>query len=117
MNRYPLLPYAIIGLLAVFVMVIVSYIGLNQREARENPENNALDIADVDAIYKNTCAVCHGDDLEGASAPPLVDVGGRMSKEEIKTMIIEGSEDQSMPGGLVNNEQAELIAEWLAEQQ
>lgn len=118
MIRNPLIPYAIIAILGVVTVIVVSYFGVNQREAIQNPDavEAGETLEDPEEIYKNTCASCHGDDLSGETATELQQVGNRLSEEEIKTIIIEGT-DTGMPGGLVNNEEAEILSEWLAEQE
>jgi len=48
---------------------------------------------DTTSLYKNNCASCHGDHLEGAppTFPALVDIGKRRSREEITSIIREGT--------------------------
>ena len=44
------------------------------------------------SLYKNACASCHGDDRKGnATAPSLLDIAQRRSREEIATVIREGT--------------------------
>lgn len=62
--------------------------------------------------YKKACAVCHGNDLQGAPAYPRPITG--MSKEEVYIAIIEGV--RMMPGNLVTGEDAENLAVWIAAQ-
>ena len=47
---------------------------------------------DTTSLYKNNCAGCHGDDLQGAppTFPSLVDIGKRRTRDELKTLINEG---------------------------
>ena len=47
---------------------------------------------DTTSLYKNNCAGCHGDDLQGAppTFPSLVDIGKRRTREELTTLIKEG---------------------------
>lgn len=114
-SRNPILPYAIIAILGLFLVIIISYFGVNQREAILNPEAaEETAAADPEEIYKANCASCHGSDLTGDSAPDLTQVGNKLSEDEIKDIIINGTEG-GMPGGLVDNEQAAALAEWLAE--
>ncbi|WP_246055331.1 c-type cytochrome [Pseudalkalibacillus caeni] len=63
--------------------------------------------------YNQSCAGCHGKNLEGLNGPKLEDVGSRLSKEEILTKIKNGG--GGMPGGLVSGEKAENLASWLSE--
>ena len=53
---------------------------------------------DTTSMYKNNCGGCHGNDLKGAppSFPSLVDIGQRKSREELTSVIREGS--GRMPG-------------------
>lgn len=116
MNKNPVVPYAIIAVLGIFAVILISFLGANQRDARENPEENteeAVTLDDAEAIYKNSCASCHGGDLTGDSAPDLSQVGNRLDEDEIKDIIINGT-DGGMPAGQANNEEAGVLAEWLA---
>ncbi|MFN7249476.1 MAG: c-type cytochrome [Anaerobacillus sp.] len=61
--------------------------------------------------YRQSCLACHGANLEGASGPSLEGISERYTVEEIENIIKHGQ--GSMPGGLVSDEEAELIAEWL----
>lgn len=117
MGRNVLLPYAIIAVLGVLIVIAISFVGVNQRDAIENPEEaeeNAV-VLEPEEIYKNNCASCHGGDLTDGSAPPLNDVSERLSEDEIKDVIVSGRPDKGMPAGLVNAEEAGSLAEWLAE--
>jgi len=116
MSKNPVLPYAIIAIIGIFLVIIISYFGVNQRDAILNPDEaeETTEAADVDDIFKANCASCHGSDLTGGSAPDLTEVGDSHSADEIEEIIIEGT-DGGMPGGLVDNEQAAELAEWLAE--
>ena|SRR5690625_2259501 len=117
MGRNVLLPYAIIAVLGIFIMIAVSFGGANQRDAIENPEEEAEEnsvVMDAEDIYKNSCATCHGGNMDDGSAPSLNDVGSRLSEEEIKDIIINGT-DGGMPPGLATAEESAVLAEWLAE--
>lgn len=116
--RNPFIPYAIIAILGIVIMVIVAYFGVFQREAIQNPDavQEGESISSAEDIYKDSCASCHGGDLTGASGPELEQVGDRLSEDEIKDIIVDGI-PPGMPGGLVNNEEAGVLAEWLAEQE
>lgn len=53
---------------------------------------------DTKSLYKNNCGGCHGDDLKGAppTFPSLVDIGRRRSREELASIVREGT--GRMPG-------------------
>lgn len=121
MSKNPVFPYALIAVLGILAVILISYVGVNQRAElakEDNGEETEVieegEIAsDPEEIYKNNCAVCHGDDLSDGSAPELTQVGNKLSEDEIKEIIINGT--GSMPPGLVGNTEAELLAEWLSE--
>lgn len=64
-------------------------------------------------IYANNCASCHGNALEGYAGPKLEDIGNKMSKEEILETINNGA--KGMPAEIIQGEEAEKVAAWLAE--
>ncbi len=115
MSKNPVLPYGIIAVLGILAIIIVSYVGVDQREARENPEESENNVEELSAedLFKNNCAQCHGDDLTGDSAPGLTDVGSKLSAEEIEDIIINGQ--GAMPPGQASDAEAPVIAEWLSE--
>ncbi|HIV73654.1 MAG TPA: cytochrome c [Candidatus Pseudogracilibacillus intestinigallinarum] len=118
-----ILPFGIIAVVGIFAAIIVFYIGVEQREdirlAEENggeevTENNDGEVADdPEAVYANSCASCHGDDLSGAMGPDLTKVGSDHSADDIVNIINNGQ--GAMPPGLVGPEEADLLAEWLSE--
>lgn len=117
-----LLPFGIIAIVGFFLIIIVSYVGVFQREEIQLAEENGGEIEEVEdevtaldpeESYANSCASCHGGDLTGGAGPDLTAVGASLSEEEIETIINEGV--GTMPGGLVDPEQSAEIAEWLSE--
>ncbi len=117
MIRNPVIPYAIIAIVGIVMVVVFSYIGDNQRQAMNEEENGTTEeteeVGEPDEVYANSCVSCHGDDLSGASGPDLTQVGDRLSEDEIEDIIINGK--GSMPDGLTSLEEAEVLAEWLAD--
>ena len=68
----------------------------------------------AEQLVQQSCVSCHGGNLEGAGgAPGLADVGSRLSEEEIHDVIVNGR--PGMPGNLIKGEDAEAVAQWLAE--
>ncbi|KGR75792.1 cytochrome c551 [Ureibacillus sinduriensis] len=66
-------------------------------------------------LVKSNCISCHGGNLEGmGNTPSLADVGSRLSEDEIHDVIVNGR--GGMPGGLLQGEDAEAAAAWLAQQ-
>ncbi|TGB04279.1 cytochrome c550 [Halobacillus salinus] len=123
MRKNPVIPFAVIAVLGIVAMIIVSAAGINQREAIQNQEEHGgeqqeeaggeAESGDPEALFQNKCASCHGGDLSGGVGPNLQEVGSRYSAEEIKGIIENGR--GSMPPGLYTGEQAQAVADWLAE--
>lgn len=115
------LPFGIIAIVGIFIAIIVFYVGVSQRDdirlAEENGGEEVVEEGEVatdpEAVYASSCASCHGQDLTGGAGPDLTNVGSKLSEDEIHTVIMEGQ--GSMPPGLVGNEEADLLAEWLGE--
>jgi quinoprotein glucose dehydrogenase len=72
--------------------------GLLYVNSNEQPWVIRMVTHDTTSLYKNNCASCHGDDRTGAppTFPSLVDIGKRRSREEIASVIREGT--GRMPG-------------------
>lgn len=67
---------------------------------------------DAQAIFQGKCISCHGQNLEGGVGPDLTKVGSKYkSADEIKTIIVKGR--NGMPGGLVSEADAKVLADWL----
>lgn len=115
------LPFGIIAILGIFAAIIVYYVGVNQREDIRLAEENGGEVVedggevatDPEAIYANSCASCHGADLTGTVGPDLTSVGSKLSADEIEDVINNGL--GTMPPGIVNPEEAGILAEWLSE--
>jgi cytochrome c551 len=77
-------------------------------------ENDADEAVDADAaaqgeeIVQQSCISCHGNDLAGGSGPALIDVGDKFSDDELRDILVNGQ--GSMPGGLANGNEDEVIA-------
>ena len=74
--------------------------------------NDTANVTEEERIYQNNCASCHGKTLEGYAGPELVNIGNKMSKDEILETINKGA--NGMPAGIIKGEEAEKVAEWLA---
>ena len=70
--------------------------------------------ADIDgkSVVQQSCATCHGGQLQGGSAPALNQLGAKYSEEEILDIILNGKD--RMPPGIVKGEKAEAAAEYLS---
>ncbi|WP_042476586.1 c-type cytochrome [Bacillus ndiopicus] len=82
----------------------------------EKEDSSATPQAEGEKIVMQSCASCHGGQLQGMrNTPSLNDVGARLSEEEILNVILNGTSN-GMPPGLIKGEEAEKAAAWLAEQ-
>ena len=68
---------------------------------------------DGEAIYKETCAACHGEQLQGAVGPPVADMKSKYSEADALKIVNEGT--QKMPGNLLDKEASEIVTKWLME--
>ncbi|MBY6035457.1 cytochrome c [Fictibacillus nanhaiensis] len=112
MKRNPLIPFAIIGVIGIVLMLTMGGYGINEiHQASQDKEKAAMD---PQAIYKQNCSSCHGQNLEGNVGPALDKIGGTYSSEEIAEVIKNGK-GSGMPAGLVKGEEAKILVNWLAE--
>ncbi|MEH7112719.1 cytochrome c [Neobacillus niacini] len=68
---------------------------------------------DAEKIYSQKCSSCHGGDLKGGMGPDLTAVGASKSKEDIAAIIKDGT-NGGMPGGLIEGDDLDKVADWLA---
>jgi cytochrome c551 len=68
---------------------------------------------DAEKIYSQKCSSCHGGDLKGGMGPDLTAVGANKSKDEIAGIIKDGT-DGGMPAGLIEGDDLDKVADWLA---
>ena len=66
---------------------------------------------DGESIYKDSCAACHGDTLQGAVGPAVTNLKSKYSEAEVLNIVNKGTE--KMPGNLLDNEASEIVAKWL----
>ncbi|WP_174613833.1 cytochrome c550 [Virgibacillus ihumii] len=129
MKNNPVIPYAIIAVVGIFLVIIISVVGIDQRQAIEDEHKNGGEkqeqssgdsqgggttSTDPAKIFESTCASCHGADLSGGAGPALQKVGSRYSQEEIREIIKNGFPPQ-MPAGLLQGAEADAVAKWLSQ--
>src|SRR5690625_978692 len=85
-----------------------------EKERQKEIEEVGYNVELAEEMYKQSCAACHGDDLQGAVGPALDEVGKVLNEEEILDVIENGK--GSMPAGLLSGDEAVQISKWLAEQ-
>jgi len=88
----------------------------------EGSHGQAAPIADVPlnveaaaAVYEQSCLMCHGDQFQGGGGPALVDVGSRLTEQQIARKIQNGG--GGMPGfkSELTPEEIGNLSKWLSE--
>lgn len=68
----------------------------------------------AEQIVKQTCASCHGQNLEGVVGPNLTKIGSKYKPEEIENILKNGK--GGMPAGLLKDDtEVKAVAKWLSE--
>ncbi|GIO23114.1 cytochrome c [Oceanobacillus sp. J11TS1] len=132
MKKNPVIPYAIIAGLGILAVIIIAVIGIDQRQAIQEAEENGGEPTEqtegeeggesttadaAEQIFQTNCSSCHGADLSGANGPDLTEVGSRYSQEEI-TEIVQNGTDGGMPQfPQIQGEDLEALTKWLSEHQ
>lgn len=111
-------------LIAFAVFSLVKMVGCgtaqNGQETREPAEPapkaaGEYNEAQAKETYQNSCASCHGNNLEGGFGPSMEKIGSKLSKDEIDGIIQNGV--GSMPAQKqVSDADRDNLAAWLAEQ-
>ncbi|WP_096202449.1 c-type cytochrome [Bacillus sp. FJAT-45350] len=81
-------------------------------DAEETAGDVTYDVASAEAKYNQSCAACHGGNLQGGVGPSLE--GGAYTYEEIMHAIENGI--GTMPPNLAEGAEAENLSAWLANQ-
>lgn len=74
---------------------------------------NAKRPADGEGLYKFSCLSCHGENLEGAAGPPVINLGSKYSEGELLKLLNDGV--SMMPGGQLSDGEAKTVTKWLLE--
>ena len=110
-------------LLALFVGSALILGACGGGDTAEQPADNAgngggetaapaADNAAAEGLFAQSCASCHGQNLEGGVGPALTAVGGKLDAAAIEGVITNGQ--GAMPAGLLQGDDAKAVAEWLA---
>jgi len=115
MNRNPLIPFALIAILGIGLMLLLSFVGLDNMDEVAKGEDEAptedTASASPEEIYQGKCSSCHGADFGGGAGPALTGVGEKYSTDEIKSIVTEGR--GIMPANLVPDEKLDEMVDWL----
>lgn len=99
--------------LALSLMAACSSQSETDHRQHQGMDSNSTSTQKISAedTYKQSCASCHGLNLEGAVGPNLQSIGNKMDEKQILEVITKGR--GQMPGGLVGEEEAKSLAAWL----
>lgn len=122
MKRNPIMPFVVIMVVGVLAMFLFSFKGIGDSEKLadelangDKQETTTEQVAsNPEDIYQQSCLACHGDQYQGGVGPALKGVGDRKTKEEIQDIISTGTNNVAMPKGLVPEDKAPEMAEWLS---
>lgn len=85
-----------------------------QKKRRQTPaKKTEATASEGEELYQQSRVGRHGKDLEGVSGPNLQEVGGKYDEHKIESIIKNSS--GNMPKGLVEDNEAAVIAKWLSE--
>ena len=112
------------GLYTSLLILSLGLVGCSGEESnKENEKENVETKTETTALsdkaqelYNQKCANCHGKNLEGIVGTELTTTGSKFTEEQLLDIIVNGIEKTTMPGGLLEGEEAEAVAKWLAEQ-
>ncbi|MCL6573169.1 MAG: c-type cytochrome [Bacillus sp. (in: Bacteria)] len=90
---------------------LIDEVALTSEEVHSQGTHSIAEAGEL--LYKKSCASCHGDTLEGKSGPSLKTIGNQITKKEILQQIQNGK--GMMPGSLVKDVDAKILATWLSE--
>lgn len=68
---------------------------------------------DAEKLYSANCSSCHGAKLEGGAGPKLSDIGSKLSKDQILSVIQNGQ--GFMGANIIKGDDADAVAAWLAD--
>ncbi|WP_257143996.1 cytochrome c551 [Bacillus sp. AFS002410] len=84
----------------------------NNNTSDTKDSSEPASVANGEKFFKQTCASCHGGNLEGIIGPSLKKVGAKYSEKDIENIIHDGR--GSMPSGVLKGNEAKSVAMWLA---
>lgn len=71
-----------------------------------------LTTEEVKTVYSQKCSSCHGQILADGMPGDLEGIGSEFSREQLGKIVLRGI--GLMPGGLVEDEEAAALVEWLS---
>jgi cytochrome c551 len=102
-------------ILAGFLIFLLFFYEGSQPPQTEtsNDEAKTASAGNPEEIVNKSCITCHGDNLQGGAGPALNKIGSKYAQDEIEDIINNGK--GGMPAGVISQEEATVVAEWLAQ--
>lgn len=94
--------------------------GCSGKTATEEPKTDTTTTPTVDAgtpeaIYQKNCMNCHGMNLQGAVGPSLANIGSKLKKDDIKTILENGKGRMPAQKSYIQAEDLDKLSTWLSE--
>src|SRR5699024_9100632 len=123
MSKRPLVVYGLIAGLGLAAVILISFLGANQREdillAEEGGEVEEQQEGETanspEDVFKSNCASCHGEDLSVGGVPDLTQIGGKLSADEIKEIILNGTDSDAKSSNERTEQEVEELVKLLEE--
>jgi len=93
------------------MLLTVAACGSNNNSNNKD-SGEPVSVSNGEKLFKQSCATCHGGELEGIVGPSLKKVGAKYSEKDIENIIHDGR--GSMPKGVLQGNDAKSVAKWLA---
>jgi mono/diheme cytochrome c family protein len=103
-------------LFLVFILALVGSAIFPPKHGEEAKGGAGAPTANIDAaaLFKQNCASCHGQNLEGMVGPNLTKVGSKYDEKQIAEIIKNGK--GGMPPGMLKKQpEIQAVAKWLSE--
>lgn len=84
-----------------------------ENKTSEGTTTTQQGVGDAEKIFAANCSTCHGGNLQGGAGPKLADIGSRLSKDQILSVIQNGK--GFMAPNIIKGEEADAVAAWLAD--
>ncbi|TBL69909.1 c-type cytochrome [Paenibacillus thalictri] len=105
----------IVGIVTLFTQAGNHGNEAKQEAAAPALPDTPLNAQAAEAIYKQSCIACHGNDLEGKIGPNLQKVGGKLSNQQIYKVLQNGKGGMPSFKSTLKDEELVNLAKWLAE--
>ncbi|MCS7460576.1 cytochrome c [Paenibacillus doosanensis] len=103
--------------IACVVGITVLFMTTKQEASAPALPDTPLNSQAAEAIYKQSCIACHGNDLEGKIGPNLQKIGGKYSDKQLYGIVQNGRGGMPAFKSTLKDEEIVNLAKWLAEKQ